>query len=55
MTDHGQGNEQGAFAFLALLGFVPVGVVRLEMAARLAEPWQVGLIGAIVFLGAWLD
>jgi hypothetical protein len=25
LTDHGQGNEQGAFAFLALLGFVPVG------------------------------
>jgi hypothetical protein len=30
-------------------------VVRLEMAARLAEPWQVGLTGAIVFLGAWVD
>jgi hypothetical protein len=44
----------GVLAFLDLLGRSSW-MVPLEMAARLAEPRQVGLIGAIVFLGHGID
>jgi hypothetical protein len=45
LTDHGQGNEQRSGRFSCSAWVCSGWVVRLEMAARPAEPWQVGLIG----------